>query len=293
MSYNTNPYAPKARRLAVNKVRIHKRRVTEVARSYGVARKTIYDWLRKAGSDHRELIATLPSRPKLHPKALDRRIVKRIVELRVELKRSAPVIYEQMKREGLSVSLSSVGRTLQRLKLTRKKKHASYYQPLPRPQAEKPGDLVQVDTIHFVTPKGRFYIYAVIDLYSRFARAYYSPRIRQTDSLRVVKQAERDFGFRFRVIQTDNGPEFKDNFSIKLSHRYIKVRHSRVRRPNDNAHVERFIRTLQEEALGGKIPPIRGLQQRLDSYLEYYNTTRLHFGLNLKTPIQCVTKVMN
>jgi len=293
MSYNTNPYAPKARRLAVNEIRVHQARVSEIARRYGVARKTIYDWLRKAGPDHREFIPTLSSRPKTHPRTLDPRIVKRIVGLRIELKRSAPVLHEHLLAEGVSVSLSSVERTLRRLKLTRRKKQASYYEPLPRPKAEAPGDLVQVDTIHFVKPDGRFYIYAVIDLYSRYAWAYYSPKIGQKISLKIVREAEERFGFRFKTVQTDNGPEFKDGFAIELSHRYIKVRHSRIRRPNDNAHVERFIRTLQEEALGGKIPPVRGLQQRLDTYLDYYNNQRLHFGLSLKTPTQYVTKVMS
>lgn len=294
MSYNTNPYAPRARRLAVNEVRAPRARVSAVARKYGVARKTIYDWLRKAGPDHREFIATLPSCPKTHPKTLDPAIIKRIVELRLELKRSAPVLHEHLLAEGVSVSLSSVARTLKRLKMTRRKKQASYYEPLPRPRAEKPGDLVQVDTIHLVKPNGeRFYIYAIIDLYSRVAWAYYSPKIGQKVSLKVTREAEERFGFKFKTIQTDNGPEFRDGFAIELSHRYIKVRHSRIRRPNDNAHVERFIRTLQEEALGGRIPPTRGLQQRLDTYLDYYNNRRLHFGLDLKTPSQCVTKVMN
>lgn len=254
----------------------------------------MHKWVKRADPNLKKLIDTLPSRPRSHPRTLSAVVIKRIVELRTELRRSAPVIYEHLQKEGVVVSLSSVGRTLKRLKLTKKRKQASYYVPIKRPEVTKPGDLVQIDTIHFLKPGGgRFYIYAVIDLYSRYARAYYSPKIRQIDSLRVVRLVERDFRFKLRTVQADNGPEFRDQFATNLAHRYIQVRHARVRTPNDNAHVERFIRTLQEEALGSKIPSIRGLQQRLDTYLEYYNNQRLHFGLKLKTPTEIVSKVMN
>jgi transposase InsO family protein len=292
MPYTSNPYAPKARKIAIITLKKEGLTCSEMARRMGVHRSTIGRWLARDTHHYLIPIETKPSRPKFHPRTLDPSVVKRIVELRIELKRSAPVLHEHLITEGVVVSLSSVERTLRRLKLTRKKKQASYYQPISRPKAEKPGDLVHVDTIHFIKPnQRRFYIYAVIDLYSRYAGAWYSPKIGQKISLKVVREAQKRFGFKFKTVQTDNGPEFKDGFAIELARRYIKVRHSRVRRPNDNAHVERFVRTLQEEALDGRIPSERGLQRRLDTYLDYYNNLRLHFGLQLQTPTEFVAKV--
>jgi len=293
MPYTSSPFAAKARKLAIITLKKEGLSCAEMARRMGVNRSTILRWKRLDTPHYRQDIETRSSRPCYHPNTLTSEVTKRIIELRAKLRRSAPVIQRELAREGITISASVIGKKLKQLKLTRKRKQASYYQPLPRPKAESPGDLVQVDTIHFVTPKGRFYIYAVIDLYSRVAWAYYSPKIGQKVSLKVVREAEKKLGFRFKTVQTDNGPEFKDGFAIELSHRYIKVRHSRIRRPNDNAHVERFIRTLQEEALGGKIPPTRGLQQRLATYLDYYNNHRLHFGLQLQTPTEFVAKVLS
>ena len=69
----------------------------------------------------------------------------------------------------------------------------------------------------------------------------------------------------------------------------MKWRHTRVRRPNDNAHVERFNRTLREECLGNYIPTRETLeqtQQRAEQYLDFYNNGRLHLGIQFMTPLR-------
>jgi transposase InsO family protein len=293
MAYTTNPYVGKTRRLAVNDVRIRKLTYLQAALKYGVTKGTICKWMKKASPDHREFINTLPSRPKYHPNQLSSSTVRRIVELRAILKRCAPVIHEHLRQEGISVSLSSVARVLRRLKLTRKKRQARYYTPLPRPVSDAPGALVQVDTIHYVRPNNtRFYIYALIDTYTRLAYAEYHPKLRQHISLKVVSRAQEKFGFKFNTVQTDNGPEFKDYLNFGLKRNRISLRHSRVRTPNDNAHVERFNRTIQEECFDRKNPNERTASKRLTEYIAYYNEKRLHLGLNLLTPTQFVSKVL-
>ncbi len=293
MAYTTNPYVGKTRRLAVNDVIYRGLSYSKVGLKYGVAKSTICKWMKKASSDHREYINTLPSRPKHHPNQLDVHIIKRIIELRLKFRRCAPVLHEYLRQEGIRTSLSSVERVLRRFKLTRKKKQARYYTPLPRPVSNCPGALVQVDTIHFVRPNNtRFYIYALIDVYSRLAYAEYHPRFSQKLSLGVIRAAQKKFGFKFFTVQTDNGPEFRDYLNIELRRKKIALRHSRVRTPNDNAHVERFNRTLQEECFDGRIPSERTVQRRLIEYLAYYNEKRLHLGLDLLTPTQFVSKVL-
>ena len=63
-------------------------------------------------------------------------------------------------------------------------------------------------------------------------------------------------------------------------------RHSRVRRPNDNAHLERFNRTIQEECLYRLPYSVEKYNSEIEEYLKYYNTQRLHLGINLKSPLQ-------
>lgn len=293
MSYNSNPYAPKARKQATNYVK-NGLRTAVVARMYGVNRTTLWRWLKRASKHSREFIVTLPSRPKSHPNSVPEVIVKRLVELRLKLGRCAPVIHAHLVLEGYSISLSSVGRILKKKGLTRKKKPAKYYVPLPRPLADCPGALVQVDTIHFVkNNKSRFYVYSLIDTFSRLAYAEYHPKLRQRTSLAVIKRAEKKFGFKFSTVQTDNGPEFKDYLNFGLKRDKIFLRHSRVRKPNDNAHVERFNRTIQEECFQGRLPNQRTISKQIAAYLIYYNQYRLHLSLGLLTPSQYVAKVLN
>lgn len=57
---------------------------------------------------------------------------------------------------------------------------------------------------------------------------------------------------------------------------------------NDNAHLERFNRTIQGECLGALPKDTKIINRNLPKYLRYYNEKRHHFGLNLQTPLQVV-----
>jgi transposase InsO family protein len=93
------------------------------------------------------------------------------------------------------------------------------------------------------------------------------------------------------MLQSDHGSEFSSWFTEQIRILGLAHRHSRIRKPSDNGYVERFIRTLQEECLS-KIPQtFRAYQKEIPEYLDYYNTERLHLGINFKTPIQCVQAI--
>lgn len=294
MPYTSNPYIGKVRRLAVNDVRLGRLTQAQAARKYGVTRSAVCKWVKKASPDHREFIETKPSRPRSHPNQLDPSVVNRIIELRIRLKRCAPVIHAHLRKEGIKVSLSSVARVFRRYGLTAKKKRAKWMIKVPRPTSDRPGVLVQADTIHIVKKDySRFFIYTVLDTFTRLGYAEYRRRITQETSISVVKKANNYFGFPFQVIQTDNGSEFKQRFSFRLARNQIKVRHSRVRKPNDNAHIERFNRTLQEECFNSRMPNERTVSKQLKEYITYYNQERLHLSLNCMTPRQFVSKVLS
>ena len=94
------------------------------------------------------------------------------------------------------------------------------------------------------------------------------------------------------MVQTDNGPEFKDGFLFSLARLKINLRYSRIRKPNDNAHIKRFNRTLQDECFGKRLPNEETIRQQLKDYLAYYNHDRLHLSLDLLTPSQFVAKFL-
>lgn len=52
------------------------------------------------------------------------------------------------------------------------------------------------------------------------------------------------------MVQCDNGREFGERFKLILDKNDIQIRHTRVRRPNDNARIERFNRTMRDELIG-------------------------------------------
>lgn len=295
MPYTSNPHAGKARIEAVRLVKLHGWSKAKVARHVGVAKSTITRWVAKAPADLRENIPTESSRPKHHPNALPEEIVDRILELRLKYRnRCAPVIHQYLLNEGIKVSLSSVQRTLRREEYIKPKSLWKRFRPhIERPRVFTPGDLVEGDTIHLVNPytDKRYYVYTAIDIYSRKAYAMYAERANTHNSLRFVKEAERYFGFKIKCFQTDNGPEFGRWLTDELSYIGIKLRHSRVRKPNDNAHIERFNRSIQEEAgLNCFLEP-RELTKVINDYLKYYNYDRLHLSIGLITPQQRLEKV--
>jgi transposase InsO family protein len=70
------------------------------------------------------------------------------------------------------------------------------------------------------------------------------------------------------MIQTDHGPEFGKWFVERVSKNH---RYTRIGKPNDNAHIERFNRTVQEECLDKVERTVEKLNEALQKYIPYYN----------------------
>jgi len=259
----------------------------EVARYFGYNQSTIVRWVARAPDDGRESIPTLRSKPKTHPKTLSPELVTAIVAERLRTGRCAEVVHASLVRQGMTVSLSSVKRTLVRQELVkgrtrwRKKRRNT-----PRPTVTAPGDLLQTDTVHLLDLRGkRWYLYTLIDLYSRWAYVEVQSSISQAISYDFIARAQTTAGFQFVALQADNGPEFGRSLHDRLKAHGITLRHSRVRRSNDNAHIERFNRTIQEECLG-RWPSYQDGLAKVPDYVRYYNQERLHISLGFKTPVE-------
>lgn len=288
MSYSKNPQLPKVRIQAVKMVRAgHSTR--EVARHFGYTHSAVVKWCKKVPEDvydYRQVIHTESSRPKHHPNELSEEVVRRILELRYETNRGAEFIHFLLQRDGVAVSLSSVKRTLSRHGLTKYSKWKKWHQQIPRPIPESPGMLVQADDIHDGYVGHQLYIYTLLDVYSRWAYAEPVKRIGAGPSVTFVHEAQKAAPFTFKTVQTDNGSEFSKRFTKLLAANTIEHRHSRVRRPNDNAHLERFNRTIQEECIFRLPRKLDIWQKEIPQYLHYYNHERPHMGINWQTPME-------
>jgi transposase InsO family protein len=185
-----------------------------------------------------------------------------------------------------------VQRTLDRCCLL--KKRSPWKRPhdyTERPDAAYSGALLQIDTIHIIAPDGgRIYVYTIIDLFSRWAYAEAVEKIGAEASIQFVARARNAAPFSFSMIQSDHGSEFSTWFTHGCWRMGIKHRHGRVRQKNDNAHIERFNRTIQEECLDITARTLKDFAEALVAYLPYYNTERLHMGINYQTPLEVMQR---
>jgi transposase InsO family protein len=325
MAYSNNPNLPKARAMAMKMLIRDRLPLQLVANKCGVHRSTIYRWKQKWDSLNQNIqltndyrpsgayakpypssfrlggclwrIATESAAPHTSPHAISQQVIDLVLQLRHTLKRCAEVIWHHLVNLlGIKVSLSSVHRILRRHhEYNGSRKNRVRPDNPHRPIVTKPGELVQTDTIHYVDliTKKRRYVYTVIDLYSRMAYAEVHSHIRPGIAASVIVRASKTFGFNFNIVQADNGPEFSHYFSQVLARSNTRTRHSRLGRPNDNAHIERFNRTIQEECLGNYIAykvPGSKIQEKINNYLDYYNNERVHLGIQLHTPSQMLQR---
>lgn len=293
MAYSKNPELPKVRREAVYMVKQKGWSVRKAARHFGYTHSAVVKWCAKDMTGGWRRIETRSSRPKSSPSALTEEIVSAIIAKRMGRRRCGQIIHQELLRDGVKVSLPSVQRTLSRLGLLEKrspwKRPHDYTE---RPQANHPGALLEADTVHITLPNGsRLYVYTLIDLYSRWAYAEVVRKITAEASGEFIARAKAVATFPFLMVQTDNGGEFQKMFRFRVYKLGLKHRYTRVRQSNDQAHIERFNRTIQEECLDRTSQSVWHFRKALKAWLPYYNGERIHMGLNYKTPVEILKAV--
>jgi len=287
--YTSNPNMPKVRMNAVRLVRSGWG-VRKTARYMGCSPGTITKWCSRAPLDSRIGIPTQSSRPHHSPKRIPQEIKDAIIAERLRHNRCGAVIQKVLENRSIKVSASTVNRVLDRGTFLKKKsKWKRLHRNTPRPLPEHPGDLVEIDTIHFLpywyrNDTTRWYVTTAIDVHSRWVYVEVHERATAGTSLSFLRSLKQLAPFEIKCIQTDHGSEFGRYFSLNAG---VRHRHIRVRKPNDNAHIEKFNRTIQDECIMKGIPnDIKELKLWIKNYLEYYNKERLHMGINFLTPSQ-------
>ena len=317
MSYCTGKNIEIARGKAIKMLVIEKKPVGAVADRFGVHRSTIWRWYQKwkkinnhiqfINPVRRQYLGVSPykygickwrieseSSSLKHPHMLGEDLVQLVLDVRDQIKRCAEVVWHHINKVlCISISLSSVRRILKRHhRMVKLKYHRNRrYKSIPRPRILGPGDLVEIDTIHLFNPisKQKRYMYTVIDLYTRMAYARVYEDLKPGHSIDTITEAEQYFGFKFKTVQSDNGLEFARYFETRLEAKGVKIRHTRLGRPNDNAHIERFNRTIQEECTGSyylESEPLKKLDNKILNYIDFYNYKRIHLGLGYRTPAE-------
>ena len=155
---------------------------------------------------------------------------------------------------------------------------------------------LQMD-VKYVTPElsglpYTCYLYAALDISTRYKVGLILPEVDEAGSLLALYHAIQTLPFPVRYVQTDNGLEFQKRFhanckGVRLEHFYIHKSS-----PNDNAVIERSLRTDEEEFFFWleKAPQDHlELNTWYQRFLDTYHTTRPHMGINMLTPKEAIT----
>jgi len=299
----------KARLNAITYYYTHGQNVSLTARHFGLERSTLYRWLKRY--DPRDLRtledrASCPHRRRRPTWTLEQ--VQAVRRLREQYPRwGKDKLVVLLRRDGVQMSTSMVGRILTYLKRTRQlveplrggisaRKRATrrpYAIRKPKDYAvTEPGDLVQVDTLD-VRPVPGVVLkhYTGRDMVSRWDVV----ELRRAATARTAQQfldrlLER-MPFPVRGIQVDGGSEFMAEFEEACQHKGLRLFVLPPRSPKLNGSVERAQRTHTEEfyELSTADPTVASLGAELREWETVYNTIRPHQALEYLTPMEYVT----
>lgn len=155
----------------------------------------------------------------------------------------------------------------------------------PIPKASKAREVVQMDSIDF----GEIYAFTGIDIFSKEADILLAPELTSQFGYQFLDQSmQRRFDGFSHLVQTDGGPEFKDEFKLHVGEFCDRHRIARPYRKNEQSYIESFNRTVRKECLGWtkyKTNQLTDCKNMVESFLNRYHYHRPHMGLGMRTPL--------
>ena len=281
-----------------------------IASATGVSPATVYKWLRRFRSEGLAGLADHSSRPH----RLQSRITPDQLE-QVRALRGERLPYWRIARLT-GIPRSPVARAARRLGCH---KLPSLQPPVPiiRYEREAPGDMIHIDTKklgridgigHRITGNrtgqsnkrgtGWEVLHLAVDDHSRLAYSEVLPDEKRPSCIRFLLNALRFFkshGIKVHRVMTDNGSSFR-SYRYAKALRLLHIKHVRTRpfTPRTNGKAERFVQTsLREWAYAKAYAFSAERTAALKPWLDSYNTSRPHFGLNGQTPAQRLAASLN
>ena len=284
--------------------------VAQACRRFGVHRSTYYAWKRAVDRHGLEVLRPRERRRPKMPNQLPKMIEERILSFSIAHPGLGPKrVSAELARHkwgSIVVSPNGVWKVLCRHGLnTRAKRlgliagYAAPYEPPRDPGPERhidvsrPGELVGIDCFYVGRlrgTEGKIWQLTAIDVASSFGWAELviakqgNPSAKQTSKLaRRVATHLQIAGWRLERLLSDNGNEFKGEFTKTVEG--LGAKHTRIHagRPQTNGNVEALHRTILDECWRPAFarymqPRLSGLKRELDTYLRFYNYDRVHHG---------------
>ena len=252
-------------RLVITAVTIEKRPVSEVARTYGVARSWIYALLARYRAEGEAAFEPRSRRPRTSPTAISDETVQLITELRKELSGQGldagphTIAWHLQHHHQVTVSVATISRYLTRAGLVtpepKKRPKSSYI----RFVAEQPNERWQSDFIHWQLATGQeVEIVSWLDDHSRLALSVTACPVTTGEvTLATFRAAVAAYGAPASTL-TDNGMVCTTRFSggrggrngleHELRRLGVTQKNGRPSHPQTQGKVERFPQTLQKLA---------------------------------------------
>jgi transposase InsO family protein len=284
-----------------------------VMEAYSVSKRTLYRWHRalKTASGKLESLNRGLCTPKTKRCRLwDARILEELKRIRYKhpnlgKEKLHPLlsnfcIENKLKAPGirtigrLIVDLGGLRMAPLRITGTGKVKPLTQVKALRKPKglvARYPGHIVALDTFEEHINGTRRYVITFIDLYTRFGFAFATSSHASLAAADFFALCKSVFPFPFTLVLTDNGSEFKKHFAKALVDLHLTHYHTRPKTPKQNAHAERFNRTVQEEFANYHRNDLwldlDSFNRKLFAWLYWYNTDRVHYAFKNKlSPLQ-------
>lgn len=277
----------------------------EAADAVGVSRATLYRWQRRLEPASRR--PRRVRRPGWSP-AVAAAVERYRAEYPMWGKAKITVL---LRREGQSVSESTVGRILRRLmargriaKVSHLRRKGPRAKRRERPYAKRlakghkpttPGELLQLDTLSISLGNARPPIkhFTAYDPISKWTCAKAHRAATAGNAKRFLDKILAEFPFPIRAIQVDGGSEFKAEFESACQLRRIPLWELPPKSPQLNGHVERNNGSWRYEFYATWNLPDDNLDKInywIDAFAYEFNTFRPHQALAGKTPLEYLTE---
>lgn len=155
--------------------------------------------------------------------------------------------------------------------------------PVPHPEGSR--EVVQMDSMDF----GGLFAFTAVDCFSREADILLTPELTSQYGYRfLARSMDRRFDGHVKLIQTDGGSEFKDQFTDHVDEFCDRHRVSRPYKKNEQSFIESFNRTVRKECLGWvsyQPGQLTDATKMIESFLQRYHYHRPHMGLGMKPPL--------
>ena len=285
-------------RLVITAMTVEKRPVSEVARSYGVARSWIYTLLARYEAEGEAAFEPRSRRPKTSPSAIRPETVELIIGLRKELAGQGldagpqTIAWHLEHHHQVKVSPATISRCLARRGLVTpdpsKRPKSSYI----RFAAEMPNECWQSDFTHYPLAGGTdTEILTWLDDHSRYALSVTAhARVTGPAVLLAFRAACAQHGVPASTL-TDNGMVFttrlaggrggRNALEHELRRLGVKQKNGKPNHPQTQGKAERFQQTMKNWLRAQPHQPatLAELQSLLDTFTGIYNTRRPHRSL--------------